>query len=86
MEIYVVKAIYMNTVINLVITEDTDMENIKKNGVDIPDEDKKESFAEYKARKKRDRSIKRIQDERKRKDKERKSAFSFEDFVMDYYE
>ncbi len=86
MEIYVVKAIYMKTVINLVITEDTDMENIKKNGVDIPDDDKKESFAEYKARKKRDRSIKRIQDERKRKDKERKSSFSFEDFVMDYFE
>lgn len=86
MEIYVVKAIYMKTVINLVITEDTDMENIKKNGVDIPDEDKKESFAEYMARKKRDRSIKRIQDERKRKDKERKSSFSFEDFIMDYFD
>lgn len=86
MEIYVVKAIYMKTVINLVITEDTDMENIKKNGVDIPDDDKKESFAEYKARKKRDRSIKRIQDERKRKDKERKSSFSFEDFIMDYFD
>ena len=86
MEIYVVKAIYMKTVINLVITEDTDMENIKKNGVDIPDENKKESFAEYMARKKRDRSIKRIQDERKRKDKERKSSFSFEDFIMDYFD
>lgn len=86
MEIYVVKAIYMKTVINLVITEDTDMENIKKNGVDIPDEDKNESFAEYMARKKRDRSIKRIQDERKRKDKERKSSFSFEDFIMDYFD
>lgn len=86
MEIYVVKAIYMKTVINLIITEDTDMENIKKNGVDIPDENKKESFAEYMARKKRDRSIKRIQDERKRKDKERKSSFSFEDFIMDYFD
>ena len=86
MEIYVVKAIYMKTVINLVITEDTDMENIKKNGVDIPDDDKKESFAEYMARKKRDRLIKRIQDERKRKDKERKSSFSFEDFIMDYFD
>jgi hypothetical protein len=86
MNLIVATVAYQSMAIKMVITEETEMYDLGNRGFTVPNEDEKESFGEYVVRKKRAREIKRIQDERKKKDKERTGSFSFEDFVMDYFD
>lgn len=86
MNLIVATVAYQSMTMKMLMTEDTEMSDLEKRGFTVPNEDEKESFGEYVARKKRAREIKRIQDERKKKDKERTGSFSFEDFIMDYFE
>ena len=86
MNLIVATVTYQSMTMKMLITEDAEMSNLENRGFTVPGDNKKESFGEYVARKKRAREIKRIQDERKKKDKERTGSFSFEDFVMDYFD
>lgn len=85
MNLIVVTVAYQSMTMKILMTEEAEMSDLENRGFTVPDEDEKESFGEYVARKKRAREIKRIQDERKKKDQERK-GFNFEDFYMDYFE
>lgn len=86
MNLIVATVTYQSMTMKMVITKETEMSDLENRGFTVPKEGEKESFGEYVARKKRAREIKRIQDERKKKDKERTGSFSFEDFIMDYFE
>lgn len=86
MNLIVATVTYQSMTMKMVITKETEMSDLENRGFTVPKEGEKESFGEYVARKKRAREIKRIQDERKKKDKERTCSFSFEDFIMDYFE
>lgn len=86
MNLIVATVTYQSMTMKMLITEDTEMSGLENRGFTVPNEDEKETFGEYVARKKRAREIKRIMDERKKKDKERTGSFSFEDFVIDYFD
>ena len=86
MNLIVSTVTYQSMTMKMLITEEAKMSDLENRRFTVPKEDEKESFSEYVARKKRAREIKRIQDERKKKDKERTGSFSFEDFYMDYFE
>lgn len=85
MNLIVAAVAYQSMAMKMVITKETEMSDLENRGFTVPKEDEKESFSEYVARKKRAREIKRIMDERKKKDQRRK-GFNFEDFYMDYFE
>lgn len=85
MNLIVATVAYQSMAMKMVITKETKMSDLENRGFTVPKEGEKESFGEYVARKKRAREIKRIQDERKKKDQRRK-GFNFEDFYMDYFE
>ena len=70
MDLYIVPVIYKALTINLIITEDTDMTEIKKRGYVLSEEEEKESFGEYVARKKQDRRAKRFKDKQHQNKKE----------------
>ena len=86
MNLIVATVTYQSMTMKMLITEDTEMSDLENRGFTVPSEGEKESFGEYVAQKKRAREIKQIMDERKKKDKERTGSFSFEDFIMDYFE
>ena len=86
MNIYIISVTYKSVKMKMIVTEDTDMSKLEKIGITVNEDDKKEDYGAYVARKKHERGIKRIQDKRHKKDKERKTSFSFEEFVMDYFE
>lgn len=85
MNLIVATVAYQSMAIKMVITEETEMSDLGNRGLTVPNEDEKESFGEYVARKKRAREVKRIMDKRHKRDQERK-GFNFEDFYMDYFE
>lgn len=85
MNLIVATVTYQSITVKMLVMEDAEMSDFENRGFTVPDEDEKESFGEYVARKKRAREIKRIMDERKKRDRER-TGFSFEDFYMDYFE
>jgi hypothetical protein len=85
MNLIVVTVAYQSMAMKMVITEETEMSDLGNRGFTVPNEDEKESFGEYVARKKRAREVKRIMDKRHKRDQERK-GFNFEDFYMDYFE
>lgn len=71
MDLYIIPVIYKNITINLIITEDTDMTELEKRGFVLSeDEEEKESFGEYVARKKQDRREKRQKDKQFKNRKE----------------
>ena len=86
MNLIVATVAYQSITMKMLMMEDAEMSDLENRGFIVPGDNKKESFGEYVARKKRAREIKRIMDERKKKDKERTGSFSFEDFIMDYFE
>jgi hypothetical protein len=86
MNLFIATVTYQSMTMKMLITEEAEMSDLENRGFSVPSEGEKESFGEYVARKKRAREIKRIQDERKKKDKERTDSFSFEDFIIDYFE
>lgn len=85
MNLIVATVTYQSMTMKMVITKEAEMSDLENRELTVPKEGEKESFGEYVARKKRAREIKRIQDERKKKDQRRK-GFNFEDFYMDYFE
>jgi len=70
MDLYIIPVIYKALTINLIITEDTDMTEIEKRGYVLSEEEEKESFGEYVARKKQDRRAKRFKDKQHQNKKE----------------
>ena len=82
MNLYIITVTYKSVRMEMIVTEDTDMAELEKRGITVNEDDEKE---DYGAQKKRAHEVKRITDERKKKDKER-TSFSFEDFIMDYFE
>ena len=85
MNLIVATVAYQSMAMKMVITEETEMSDLGNRGFTVPNEDEKESFGEYVARKKMAREVKRIMDKRHKRDQERK-GFNFEDFYMDYFE
>ena len=85
MNLIVATVAYQSITMKMVIKDDAEMSDLENRGFTVPDEDEKESFGEYVARKKRAREVKRIMDKRHKRDQERK-GFNFEDFYMDYFE
>ncbi len=85
MNLIVVTVAYQSMAMKMVITEETEMSDLGNRGFTVSNEDEKESFGEYVARKKRAREVKRIMDKRHKRDQEHK-GFNFEDFYMDYFE
>lgn len=86
MNLYIISVTYKSVRMKMIVTEDTDMAELEKRGITVNEDDEQEDYGAYVARKKRARGLKRIQDERRRKDRERESSFCFDDFVMDYFE
>lgn len=86
MNLYIISVTYKSVKLKMIVPEDTDMSELEKRGIKVNEDEEKEDYGAFVARKKRARGLKRIQDERHRKDRERKSSFSFDDFVMDYFE
>lgn len=85
MNLIVATVAYQSITMKMLMMEDAEMSDLENRGFTFHVEDEKESFGEYVARKKRVREIKRIIDERKKRDRER-TGFNFEDFYMDYFE
>ena len=85
MNLIVATVAYQSITMKMLMTEEAEMSDLENRGFTITDENEKESFGEYVARKKRAREVKRIMDKRHKRDQERK-GFNFEDFYMDYFE
>lgn len=85
MNLYIITVTYKSVKMKMIVTEDTDMSELEKIGITVNEDDEKEDYGAFVARKKRAREVKRIMDERKKKDKEH-TGFNFEDFYMDYFE
>ena len=76
MDLYIISVIYKTITINLIITEDTDMTDLEKRGFEFPEEEEKESFGEYVARKKQCRRDKRQKDKQFKNRKEYNNYYS----------
>ena len=70
MDLYIIPVIYKALKINLIITEDKDMTELENRGFLLLEEEEKESFGEYVARKKQDRRAKRFNDKQHQNQKE----------------